>query len=107
MRGKLCGSSIRVDLRVTDGIITSYGHEVLACRLGSAAAAVIQHNIVGQAPEEMIKLCGWMESMLLRSGDPPRGPWKDLSMFLPVRGNRFRASSVLLPFQAVVRAIEI
>ncbi len=105
VRGRLCGSTVRVELVVTDGIITEYAHDVRACKLGSAAAAFLQDRIVGCSVDEMRDLSDWIERMLMQGGDTPPGKWRDLDMFLPVRGNRYRAGTVLLPFQAVLRAL--
>jgi NifU-like protein involved in Fe-S cluster formation len=106
VRGRLCGSTFRVDLSITNGIITEYGHAVTACRVGSAAAAFLHANIIGTSISDMRSLAEWMERMLMRDSDPPLGRWRDLDMFLPLRGNRFRSGTALLPFQAVVRALD-
>jgi NifU-like protein involved in Fe-S cluster formation len=106
MRGRLCGSTFRVDLCIADSIITDYGHDVNACRVGSAAAAFLHANIIGTTIGEMRDLSEWIERMLMRNGDPPSGRWRDLDMFLPLRGNRYRSGTALLPFQAVVRALD-
>jgi NifU-like protein involved in Fe-S cluster formation len=105
MRGRLCGTTVRVELCMEGGIITGYGHDVRACRLGSAAAALLHDNILGTTASELVDLSAWMERMLMRDGAPPPGRWRDLDMFLPVRGDRFRAGTVLLPFQAVAKAL--
>ena len=38
-RSPLCGSTVTVDIALTDGKITDYAQEVKACTLGQAAAA--------------------------------------------------------------------
>jgi NifU-like protein involved in Fe-S cluster formation len=105
VRGKLCGSTVRIELNITGNIITGYGHDVKACKLGSAATAIMQDQIIGCSVDNLRDLCDRMSRMLTAGADAPN-QWPDLDMFSPVKGNRFRANTVLLPFQAVVKAIE-
>ncbi|MBI4045455.1 MAG: iron-sulfur cluster assembly scaffold protein, partial [Devosia nanyangense] len=44
---RVCGSSIEVDVTVSDGIITGYGHDLSACALGQTSAAIVAREIVG------------------------------------------------------------
>ena len=53
MHSRLCGSTVRVDLRMADGIVTDFAQEVSACALGQAAASVVAGNIVGANSTEL------------------------------------------------------
>ena len=35
---KLCGSTVTVDLRVADGVVSDFAHDVRACALGQASS---------------------------------------------------------------------
>lgn len=106
-RGKLCGSTFIIDLIVADNIILAYGHDVNACKIGSAAAAMLQHLSVGTDVREIREVDQTLRAMLFEDGNPPDGRWSDLDMFLPLRGNRFRATTSLLPFDAIVKIIDL
>lgn len=103
---RVCGSMIEVDLRVEDGVIVAYGHEVSACALGQTSAAVVAREIVGTPVDEFRQLSGQMHAMLKQDGTPPAGKWSDLAYLEPVRDYRARHMSTLLVFDAVVEALE-
>jgi NifU-like protein involved in Fe-S cluster formation len=102
---KLCGSTVHVDLCMQDGIVTDYAHDVRACLLGQAAAAVMASQIVGSSADELRAIAGQMRKMLRDCGTPPQGRWGDLSRLEPVRDYRARHTSTLLVFDAVEDAL--
>jgi NifU-like protein involved in Fe-S cluster formation len=103
---RLCGSVIEVDIRVEDGRITAYGHEVAACALGQTSAAIVAREIVGTKAAEFRRLREEMVAMLKANGPPPTGKWADLAYLEPVRDYRPRHGSTLLVFDAVVEALD-
>lgn len=103
---RICGSVIEVDILVTDGVITGYGHEVSACALGQTSAAIVAREIVGTRAEDFLALTRQMRDMLKADGAPPDGKWSDLAYLEPVREFPARHASTLLVFDAVVDAIE-
>ena len=52
-RSPLCGSTVTVDIALTDGKIKDYAQDVKACALGQAAAAVIGQSIIGRSMAEV------------------------------------------------------
>jgi NifU-like protein involved in Fe-S cluster formation len=103
---RVCGSSIEVDLAVTDGRISAYGHAISACALGQTSAAIVASNIVGTPVEEFRTLRGVMIAMLKADGAPPGGRWADLAYLEPVRDYAPRHGSTLLVFDAVAEALD-
>ena len=103
---RICGSVIEVDIVVTDGVITGYGHEVSACALGQTSAAIVARDIVGTRVEEFRALALQMREMLKAEGVPPTGKWSDLAYLEPVREFPARHASTLLVFDAVVEALD-
>ncbi|MDC9824530.1 iron-sulfur cluster assembly scaffold protein [Devosia sp. ZB163] len=104
---RVCGSTIEVDISVTDGVITGYGHEIQACALGQTSAAVVATNIVGTSVEEFRRVRDEMTAMLKADGPPPAGErWSDLRYLQPVREYRPRHTSTLLVFDAVCDALD-
>ncbi|KFL30833.1 nitrogen fixation protein NifU [Devosia riboflavina] len=103
---RICGSVIEVDIVVSDGVITGYGHEVSACALGQTSAAIVAREIVGTRADDFLALARQMREMLKAAGAPPNGKWSDLAFLEPVREFPARHASTLLVFDAVVDAIE-
>jgi NifU-like protein involved in Fe-S cluster formation len=103
---RVCGSSIEVDLAVSSGTITGYGHKISACALGQTSAAIVATNIVGTPIAEFRALRDEMTAMLKANGTPPGGRWSDLAYLEPVRDYSPRHTSTLLVFDAVVEALD-
>lgn len=103
----LCGSRITVDLKLDQGgRVAAYGQQVRACALGQAAAAILGQHIVGQDSATLRHLAEAMRAMLKENGAPPGGDFADLEVLVPVREHKARHNAVLLPFEAVVKAID-
>lgn len=103
---RICGSVIEVDIIVTDGVISGYGHSVSACALGQTSAAIVAREIVGTRADDFLALAKQMREMLKAEGAPPDGKWSDLGYLEPVREFPARHASTLLVFDAVVEALE-
>ena len=103
---RVCGSSIEVDVTVSDGIITGYGHDLSACALGQTSAAIVAREIVGTPVDEFRTVRDQMFRMLKEEGAPPSGKWDDLRFLEPVREYRPRHTSTMLVFDAVVEALD-
>jgi NifU-like protein involved in Fe-S cluster formation len=102
---RLCGSKVTVDLRMKDGVVSDFGHEVKACALGQASSSIMARHVVGSSPEELRSLREQMYRMLKEEGPAPTGKWADLEALLPVRDFKARHASTLLTFDAVVDAV--
>jgi len=101
----LCGSRVKVDLKMKDGVVTDYGQEVRACALGQSSAALMKKTVIGQTPDQIAKAARQMRAMLKEEGDPPEGPWSVYEVLIPARDHRSRHASILLPFDGVEKAI--
>ena len=102
---RLCGSKVTVDLRMKDGVVSDFGHEVKACALGQASSSIMARHVVGSSPEELRSVRDQMYRMLKEEGPAPSGKWADLEALLPVRDFKARHASTLLTFDAVVDAL--
>jgi NifU-like protein involved in Fe-S cluster formation len=103
---RLCGSTVTVDLALSDGRVSDYAHDVKACALGQASASIMARNVIGSTPEELRQVRRTMYQMLKEGGPPPEGRWADLKYLQPVRDYKARHASTLLAFDAVVDAAE-
>ena len=102
---KLCGSKVTVDLKMKDGVVTDFGHDVKACALGQASSSIMARHVLGATGNELRELREQMYKMLREEGAPPSGKWQDLEALLPVRDYKARHASTMLTFDAVVDAI--
>ncbi|MEQ8298483.1 MAG: iron-sulfur cluster assembly scaffold protein [Nitratireductor sp.] len=102
---KLCGSTVVVDLKMKDGVVTDFAHEVKACALGQASSSIMASHVVGATAEELRTVRETMRKMLMENGAPPQGRFEDLKYLEPVRDYKARHASTLLTFDAVVDAI--
>jgi NifU-like protein involved in Fe-S cluster formation len=104
---RVCGSVIEVDVRVEEGIVTGYGHQVQACALGQTSAAIVATHVVGVSVAEVHRVRDEMTAMLKSEGPPPSGErWSDLRYLEPVRDYRPRHTSTLLVFDALCDALD-
>jgi NifU-like protein involved in Fe-S cluster formation len=100
---KLCGSTVKVDVSMKDGLVSDFAHEVKACALGQASSSIMARHVVGSSPAEFREL---RETVLKENGAPPQGKWGDIALLEPVRDYKARHASTLLTFDAVVDAVD-
>jgi NifU-like protein involved in Fe-S cluster formation len=103
---KLCGSTVTVDLRMQDGKVSDFAHEVKACALGQASSSIMARHVIGASAQELRAVRDTMRTMLKANGPPPEDAWSDLAVLEPVRDFRARHASTMLTFDAVVDAIQ-
>ena len=102
---KLCGSTVLVDLKMQDGVVTDFAHEVKACALGQASSSIMARHVVGASADELRAVRETMLRMLKENGPPPEGRFEELKYLEPVRDYKARHASTMLTFDAVVDAI--
>jgi NifU-like protein involved in Fe-S cluster formation len=104
-RSPLCGSSITVDVTMTDGRVSDYGQEVKACALGQAAAAVVGSVILGRTRAEVERARDELRAMLKQNGAPPSAPFDGLEVLQPARDYKNRHASIMLTLEAAAEAM--
>ena len=102
---RLCGSTVTVDLKVAEGRVSDFAHDVKACALGQASSSLMARNVIGSTPQELREIREAMYKMLKENGPPPAGRWAELRYLEPVRDYKARHASTLLTFDAVVDAV--
>ena len=53
---RLCGSTVVVDLCLTDGRVSDFAHDVKACALGQASSSLMARHVIGATPAELVGL---------------------------------------------------
>ena len=103
---KLCGSTVKIDLKMDGPVVTDFAHDVKACALGQASSSIMASHVVGSTAEELRELRETVRRMLKENGSPPQqGKWADIALLEPVRDYKARHASTMLTFDAVVDAI--
>ena len=102
---RLCGSTVTVDLCLTDGKVSDFAHDVRACALGQAASSLMARHVIGATPEELQELRDTMFAMLKSGGTAPSGKWADFAVLEPVKTYKARHASTMLTFEAVMDAL--
>ena len=106
LRSPTCGSTVTTSVTIAeDGTVAAISQSVRACAFGQAAAALVERSAVGRSAgkvgEEHDQLSAWLAG---RSDDP--GSWPGLDMIAPARSKTGRHGAILLPFRALLAAIE-
>jgi NifU-like protein involved in Fe-S cluster formation len=101
---RLCGSTITVDVALSDDRVEDFAQEVKACALGQASASILARHVIGASIGELTEARDQLRQMLKENGPPPEGRFAELSFLEPVREYRARHASTMLAFEAVVDA---
>jgi NifU-like protein involved in Fe-S cluster formation len=82
----------------------AFGHQVRGCLLCEAAASVIGMHVIGATRAELASASDIANAML-KGSDAATPQWPEMEAFAPVRAHRSRHSCVLLPFEALTKAL--
>lgn len=105
-RSPLCGSTVTVDLCLSDGRISDFAQDVKACALGQASASVVGANIIDRTREEVQHARDQLAAMLKEGGPAPDAPFDGLEVLMPARDYKNRHASILLTLDATLEAFE-
>ncbi|WP_375591123.1 iron-sulfur cluster assembly scaffold protein [Hoeflea alexandrii] len=103
---KLCGSKVKVWLKMDGDQVADFAQDVKACALGQASSSIMARNIVGASAAELREVRETMRRMLKENGPAPEGRFADLKFLEPVREYKARHASTLLTFDAVVDCLD-
>ena len=101
----MCGDRVTLDLTISDDRVAALAHRVRGCMLCEASASAIGLRASGSAPSDLRTLARAMEMMIRRNGPAPT-VWPELEAFSPVQAMKSRHTCVLLPFMALVEALD-
>ena len=102
---KLCGSRVKVYLKLDGDRVSDFAHEVKACALGQASSSVMARHVIGATIAEIRQAREDMLAMLKADGEGPTGRFEDMRFLKPVKDYKARHASTMLTFDAVVDAI--
>jgi len=102
---KLCGSKVRIWLKLDGDTVSAFSHDVKACALGQASSSIMARHVIGASSSELRQAREDMLAMLKADGEGPGGRFEDMRYLRPVKDYKARHASTMLTFDAVVDAI--
>ena len=102
----LCGDRVMLDLKLADGRVREVGHRVRGCLLCQAAAVAIAVRAPGETPDALREVAGALGEAIARAPEAAGRLWPELAAFAPVHAHKSRHECVLLPFEALTRALD-
>src|SRR5947209_8773104 len=106
LRSPTCGSRVSLAVQLDDDRrVERLSMDVHACAFGQASAALVERHSRGLAHDEisetMLNLSRWLAD---EQEEPAE--WPSLAILAPARSRRSRHGAILLPFRALLAAIE-
>jgi NifU-like protein involved in Fe-S cluster formation len=106
LRSPTCGSRIAVAVQLdSERRVRAISQQVHACAFGQASAALLQHHAIGRAHDEvadaLVAISRWLADEQAEAGD-----WPGIGALEPARLRKSRHGAILLPFRALLAAIE-
>ena len=104
-RSPTCGSRVTTAVQLDpEGRVQALSQQVHACAFGQASAALVQLGAIGCGRAEVQdahdRLAAWLDGAGV-------GPvWPDIGALAPARSRKSRHGAILLPFRALLAAIE-
>jgi NifU-like protein involved in Fe-S cluster formation len=105
LRSPTCGSRIATSVQLDDeGRVAAISQQVHACAFGQASAALLERDAIGRNAADVaaeLKTFGdWLDQC---EAEPS---WPGLAALAPARSRKSRHGAILLPFRALLAAIE-
>ena len=105
-RSPTCGSIVRTQVALdSDGRVEALSQQVEACAFGQASAALVSKSAAGMDRGSIAVSLAELASWLGGEADNP-GSWAGLAALEPARSRRSRHGAILLPFRALLSAVE-
>jgi len=105
-RSPLCGSTVKVDVKMDHGRVVEFAQDVKACALGQSSASVLGQDVIGRTRAEIERGRDRLQAMLKEGGPVPEAPWQELEALLPAKDYKNRHASILLAWDATLAAVD-
>ena len=106
LRSPTCGSRISMAVELDDDRrVRMISQRVHACAFGQASAALLQQHAVGRAHDEVADAVVGISRWLAQEQEEA-ATWPGLEVLAPARPRKGRHGAILLPFRALLAAIE-
>jgi len=101
-----CGDRITVQVKLDGDRILAINHQNRSCVLCQAAASLLGENAAGRNIEEIRQTRSTLQAMLNKEDVSTSSNWEKLDFFRLVAEHKSRHVCVLLPFDALINAVE-
>jgi len=106
LRSPTCGSRIAISVQLDrDRRVQMISQKVHACAFGQASAALVQQHAIGRTHDEVADALVAISRWLAEEQDETGG-WPGIAALHPARPRKGRHGAILLPFRALLAAIE-
>ena len=105
LRSPTCGSRVRVAVAMDGDRVASLRQAVEACAFGQASAALMGAAAQGRTADDVRTAIGRVAAWL-GGDDAAVTAWPGLAVLDPARSRTGRHGAILLPFRALLAAIE-
>ena len=105
LRSPKCGSTIATAVVLDDGRVSAISQIVSACAFGQASASLLETSAGGKSAGEVRSALDQLSDWLAGKREDP-GDWAGLSALAPARAKSGRHGAILLPFRALLAAME-
>ena len=106
LRSPTCGSRIALVVELDeDRRVRMVSQRVHACAFGQASAALVQQHAVGRAHDDVAEALVTISRWLAQEQEEA-GNWPGVEALAPARTRKSRHGAILLPFRALLAAIE-
>src|SRR5258708_38564387 len=99
---KLCGSTVKIDLKMDGDVVTDFAHDVKACALGQASSSIMASHVVGSTATELRDLRETVRKMLKENGGPPPSKRAEIAILGTGRDHKARPPSTRMTLESVV-----
>jgi NifU-like protein involved in Fe-S cluster formation len=107
LRSPTCGSRISVFVQLdADRRIEAISQQVHACAFGQASAALLERNAVGRDHAEVGEALILLSRWLADNEADEETCWPGVDVLAPARKRQARHGAILLPFRALLAALE-
>jgi NifU-like protein involved in Fe-S cluster formation len=105
VRSPTCGSRMQTFVQVDpEGRVEAISQVVLACAFGQASAALVEQGAIGRRRSEVKdahdRFAAWLE------GSSETSNWPGIEALAPARSRKGRHGAMLLPFRALLAAMD-
>jgi NifU-like protein involved in Fe-S cluster formation len=105
VRSPTCGSRISLVVQLDDDRrVEQLAMRVHACAFGQASAALVERHSRGRGRNELSQVLESLSGWLTGDGEVP--DWPEIAALEPARARSGRHGAILLPFRALLAAIE-
>lgn len=106
LRSPTCGSRIETAVQLDpEGRVEALSQVVLTCAFGQASAALVERHAIGRSRDEIAEALASIDRWLAQEQDEP-GAWPGIAALEPARARKSRHAAILLPFRALLAAVE-